>query len=590
MKEPIILFMGKGVFKSIDPHDINITPFKAYKSWAFETVNDLELVNIDRFQAIKPNKTVFSGGTVTLDSAETLYDSSSLYYNAADNRAAAVHWYSLSNLYFKQENKRYDSFGISDETNIRYLYDNAAVISLPQKRIGERIKPSSVVIRYNAPSLYQSDVELIDDGKGNLIDTSLDSPVSNQILYLGFNSMTYADNYRSNTNEYHALNSRNGAIDPVVFTSFIPNLSVTSKNVWIAPKSLPSGSEDLLWGNSALFHRDGYIRIQSVDELNFKASDDYAISFWLQLRPDLEDFYYILTKRSTKKSLTFVSNGTYSVNDSTNLNSQYPFEILYNEDSIECSISTGPAKSTITAAIDFNDKHHVVLQKTGSNFELYIDGNLEDSAPIPSGNIHNDSDIFIGSLGTTVKSGTSYIGAQASIDEFFIFSKSLIQEEISQLSNVSDLNLMTTNTNVVGNVIYDHGIVVISDPRPKYGTSTLRLFNDVLYHSETSNALPSILDSFHFEYKSTVGLYEHEYLIRLRGDEFNFTSNPTIRIDDDMNSEFPKTFVADPEFGPYITTIGMYNDKGQLLAIGKLGTPIKKRDDVDLTFVVKFDS
>ena len=582
--------MGKGVFKSIDPHDINITPFKAYKSWAFESVSDLNLLNIDRFQAIKPNKSIFSGGTVTLDSSETLYDSSSLYWNTSDDRPAAIHWYSLNNLYYKQENKRYDSFGISDENHVRYLYDNASVISLPQKRIGQRIKPGSVVLRYNAPSLYRSDVELIDDGKGNLIDTALDSPISNQLLYLGFNSMTYADNYRSNTSDYHELNSRNGAIDPVVFTSFIPELSVTSKNVWIAPKSLPSGSEDLLWGNSALFHRDGYIRIQNVNELNFKSSNDYAVSFWLQLRPDLEDFYYILTKRSTKKSLALISNGTFNVSDSIKLNSQYPFEILYNGTDIECSISSGTIKSTVSTPIDFNDKHHIVLQKTGSNFELYVDGNLEGTAAVPIGNIHNDSDIFIGSLGTAVKSGAAYIGAQASIDEFFIFGKALAQDEISQLAYVADSNLMTTNTNVVGNVIYDHGIVVISDPRPKYGTSTMRLFNDVLYNSENEDVLPSILDSFYFEYKSTVGLYEHEYLIRLRGDEFNFTSNPTIRVDDDMNSDLPKTFVANPEFGPYITTIGMYNDKGQLLAIGKLGTPIKKRDDVDLTFVIKFDT
>jgi hypothetical protein len=48
--------------------------------------------------------------------------------------------------------------------------------------------------------------------------------------------------------------------------------------------------------------------------------------------------------------------------------------------------------------------------------------------------------------------------------------------------------------------------------------------------------------------------------------------------------------VALDEFAPYITTVGLYNDKGQLLAIGKLGTPIRKRDDVDLNIIVRFDS
>ena len=40
---------------------------------------------------------------------------------------------------------------------------------------------------------------------------------------------------------------------------------------------------------------------------------------------------------------------------------------------------------------------------------------------------------------------------------------------------------------------------------------------------------------------------------------------------------------------PYITTIGLYNDKSQLLAIGKLSQPIQKRDDIDMNFIVRWD-
>ena len=47
--------------------------------------------------------------------------------------------------------------------------------------------------------------------------------------------------------------------------------------------------------------------------------------------------------------------------------------------------------------------------------------------------------------------------------------------------------------------------------------------------------------------------------------------------------------VTGSDFRPYITQIGLYNDNGQLLAIGKLGSPLKKRRDVDVTINVKFD-
>jgi hypothetical protein len=65
--------------------------------------------------------------------------------------------------------------------------------------------------------------------------------------------------------------------------------------------------------------------------------------------------------------------------------------------------------------------------------------------------------------------------------------------------------------------------------------------------------------------------------------------NPSLRLDKDLNSEIPDTYVSNPSFTPYITTVGMYNNRGELLAIGKLGTPIKKRNDVDLTIIVRFD-
>jgi len=48
-------------------------------------------------------------------------------------------------------------------------------------------------------------------------------------------------------------------------------------------------------------------------------------------------------------------------------------------------------------------------------------------------------------------------------------------------------------------------------------------------------------------------------------------------------------FAKDPSFNPYVTTIGLYDDFGRLLAIGKLGRPIQKLQNVDMTFVIKFD-
>ena len=220
---------------------------------------------------------------------------------------------------------------------------------------------------------------------------------------------------------------------------------------------------------------------------------------------------------------------------------------------------------------------------------MYINGALADVGFTPSlGNIYNDADIFIGSLGIDSK-GNAVNGMYGDIDEFFIFNKGLTQKEITQLSYTGSENLMVTNTNAVGNVFYEHGMIVLSDPRPKYGTAQYRPFNDRVYNYLSEVTQSAYIDDFYLEYNSTVTLYEHEYICKLKEDEFNFTSNPTIRLDNNPESEVPKAITSNNEFAPYITTVGLYTSFGELVAIGKLGTPIKKRDNVDLNLIVRFD-
>jgi len=49
-------------------------------------------------------------------------------------------------------------------------------------------------------------------------------------------------------------------------------------------------------------------------------------------------------------------------------------------------------------------------------------------------------------------------------------------------------------------------------------------------------------------------------------------------------------FATGSYFQPYVTTIGLYNDANELVAVGKLAQPVPKSRYTDMTFVVKFDS
>ena len=95
---------------------------------------------------------------------------------------------------------------------------------------------------------------------------------------------------------------------------------------------------------------------------------------------------------------------------------------------------------------------------------------------------------------------------------------------------------------------------------------------------------------FNLQFNSTQTIYEHEMICKIRQDEFNLTLNPTIRVNNSIKSEKPKPFVTGSAFNPYITSIGLYNDNFELLAIAKLSSPIPKIESAPLNFIVKFDT
>jgi len=586
--------MGKpGVFKKISEQDRNITPFKVYKSWRYESTSSLDSSGIDRLVAIKPNSAKYAGAKVTLDTWQTKFDSSSILINSANDKEASLIWYSLNHLYYKRAGMPFETFGYSDPAVIeRTIFNEAAVISIPQKQFGELIKPGSVKLNLKNSQLNSISMSLYDDGNGNLIDSALSSSISNEILYLGFNAMTYSKFWTDNTENWTITNN---IIDSIQTDTTIQELDVKGVNLYISNSdkvyNLLSKSTSNAYGNSALFNGNAYIRIPNNDTLNFKRSDDFAIGIWVghDATVTATNVSTILSKRTTLKKNIKQRSGINKYVDYNMPINQYPYDIrVFSGSILECRTSNGGVTTSLTSSLLLNNVNHILLQKTGSNFELYVNGALQSSKTIDVENYHTDADIFIGSLGLT-DTGNVNQGFTGSLNEIIMFSKGLTTSEITQLSYTGSENLMTTNTNAVGNIFYEHGIIVLSDPRTKYGTEQYRMFNDKLFNYTTGVTQTNYLTNFLLEYNSTVTLYEHEYICKANEDEFNFTSNSTIRLDNNENSDVPKSFVANESFAPYITTIGLYDQYGRMLAVGKLGTPIKKRDDVDLNLIVKFD-
>mgnify|MGYP003143333445 CR=1 FL=1 len=89
-------------------------------------------------------------------------------------------------------------------------------------------------------------------------------------------------------------------------------------------------------------------------------------------------------------------------------------------------------------------------------------------------------------------------------------------------------------------------------------------------------------------FQSTTTIYESQYKCTLRENEYNYTQNPSA-ISSSLNSGIVHDFLTGSYFEPYITTVGLYNNANQLVAVGKLAQPLQSSNTTDTTILVNLD-
>ena len=121
---------------------------------------------------------------------------------------------------------------------------------------------------------------------------------------------------------------------------------------------------------------------------------------------------------------------------------------------------------------------------------------------------------------------------------------------------------------IIGNIFYPHGIGVVTD-------STLA--SHLWYAEQYSSS---------FSWQNTHTILQHEYRCRVKESNLNYSQNPSIKSGSNGDVY---DFATGSYFQPYVTTIGLYNDANELVAVGKLAQPVPKSRYTDMTFVVKLD-
>lgn len=392
------------------------------------------------------------------------------------------------------------------------------------------------------------------------------------------------------------------------------------------------------------FTGSAYVRIPHSNELNFDTNDDFTICFFISKPP------YTFTAGVTSASLGsasgsieliskygrsmkhkypvgndtvyVLSNGELApdvIEDTISTDAKYPYKIelintgYQNAGKIRFSRSDGVttqsyvSSNTITTSTNWN---FVMCRVSSSTLEVMTNSATKGPQSASClGSTKNDSDIFIGCRGDLITTSNVPLSASFPADgtsqfagklgPVHFFDRALTNEEVSNIRNTSygigdPAYRWGIYNNRYGNIIYNQGQIIWTNGRSYI--SGLSMTPDIF------NGPAISFDSMKF--RSTKKITSTEVICTVPAGELNMTTNPSVLVTKKgtcnpgigsaetglQNSDGEcYSFVTGSDFSPYITSIGLYNDAGELLVAGKFAYPIKKPTNCDISFVVRWD-
>jgi hypothetical protein len=161
---------------------------------------------------------------------------------------------------------------------------------------------------------------------------------------------------------------------------------------------------------------------------------------------------------------------------------------------------------------------------------------------------------------------------------------------INNLTDDGEGNILTGSLKA-GDIIYEHGMVILTNDgipgQDGYGYINYEGgtygFGDIAFIEDFINS-----SDLTCSFESTITVYESQYKCTARESEFNFSQNPSL-ISGSSNSGIITSFATGSYFNPYITTIGLYNNNKELLAVAKLAQPLPLSSVTDTSILVNLD-
>ena len=247
------------------------------------------------------------------------------------------------------------------------------------------------------------------------------------------------------------------------------------------------------------------------------------------------------------------------------------FYVYGNTDGEKLSVSYGSGSSTgggdaydVAAARAYDQFAHLLL---GYN----ADGTLKT---------------FSGSLTASLGSNLAFYSIPRSLIKdkitagsfkFTSGSAEAVESGSAYTVQTGEARLLASGSTVSGAVFYEAGIAVIN-------SSVIAGLAGATTMSGAANFITA--STTRLDFQATTELNSTIYFCRAYNNEFNYSSNPTY-----LENSMIRVKEGDPTKEPqsYITTVGLYSDDNQLLAVAKLSEPVKKTASNELIIRTRLD-
>lgn len=308
---------------------------------------------------------------------------------------------------------------------------------------------------------------------------------------------------------------------------------------------------------------------------------------------------------------TFFTSSIISSSFYLNVYNEYPGALLSTTSSVQMAIQYGnklgngsnyvnssintvmpDGSSLTTSRVVYGQYRTLLLGTESGSFDFGID-KPNDMYIINIARNRYKEHINPGSLTLKLKNGAAEISltdnSQISATTNYTTAGALYYTLIS--GSVGVAATASVNASVYGYLFPQTDIIVLNPTALSKSVIDGGIaFSPTINSPGTDNGLPSQIytlmsSSANFALQSSENISAHYFFTRVKNQEFNYTTNPSI-IDANGNLLYT-TLINNPQ--TFITTIGLYNDNSELLAVAKLSKPLVKDFTKEALIKVKLD-